>query len=60
VITVPVSGAYQVSMSSNYNGARRPAILWLNGGRAQIIRERETTEDLFRHDRRLAKAEGTG
>jgi diaminopimelate decarboxylase len=60
VITVPVSGAYQVSMSSNYNGARRPAILWLNGGRAQLIRERETTEDLFRHDRRLAKAEGTG
>lgn len=60
VIAVPASGAYQVSMSSNYNGARRPAILWLENGRAQVIRERETTDDLFRRDRRLVKAEGRG
>jgi diaminopimelate decarboxylase len=60
VIAVPVSGAYQVSMSSNYNGARRPAILWLEDGCAQIIREREVPEDLFRLDRRLAKAAGRG
>jgi diaminopimelate decarboxylase len=60
VIAVPVSGAYQVSMSSNYNGARRPAVLWLEAGKAQIIRERETVQDLIRRDHRLAKAEGTG
>jgi diaminopimelate decarboxylase len=60
VIAVPVSGAYQISMSSNYNGARRPAILWLENGHAQIIRKRETADDLFRHDRRLVKEDGTG
>jgi diaminopimelate decarboxylase len=47
-------------MSSNYNGARRPAILWLDDGLAQIIRERETPEDLFQRDRRLVKPAGRG
>jgi diaminopimelate decarboxylase len=60
LIAVPVSGAYQASMSSNYNGARRPAILWLEDGRAQIIRERDTVEDLFCRDRRLVKRAGRG
>jgi diaminopimelate decarboxylase len=60
VIAVPISGAYQISMSSNYNGARRPTILWLENGHAQVIRERETPEDLFRRDRRLAKADRSG
>jgi diaminopimelate decarboxylase len=56
LVAVPVSGAYQLSMGSNYNGARRPAVLWLDGaggdqpGRARLIRQRETVEDLFRRD----------
>jgi len=29
LIAIPMSGAYQLSMSGNYNGARRPAVLWL-------------------------------
>jgi len=49
------SGAYQLSMASNYTGACRPAVDWLEGGRAQLIQERQTPEDLFRRDRRLAK-----
>lgn len=49
-IAVPVSGAYQLSMGSNYNGARRPAVLWLDQGRATLIQRRETLEDLFRRD----------
>ena len=32
LIAIPVSGAYHLSMSSNYNGARRPAVLWLEEG----------------------------
>jgi diaminopimelate decarboxylase len=49
-IAIPVSGAYQLSMSSNYNGARRPAVAWLEQGRAQLIQRRETTDDLLRRD----------
>ena len=58
VVAVPVSGAYQLSMASNYNGARRPAVLWVEKGHHQMIRERESPEDLFRLDRRLVKPKG--
>ncbi len=50
LIAVPVSGAYHLSMSSNYNGARRPAVVWLEQGRARLIVQRETVEDLSRRD----------
>jgi diaminopimelate decarboxylase len=53
LIAVPVSGAYHLSMASNYNGACRPAVLWLQAGEAHLIREREQVEDLFRRDRPL-------
>jgi diaminopimelate decarboxylase len=59
LVAVPVSGAYQVSMSSNYNGARRPAVIWLDHGESQLIQARETTKDLFRRDFRLVKPAGT-
>jgi diaminopimelate decarboxylase len=50
LIAVPVAGAYQLSMSSNYNGARRPAVVWLERGRARLIQRRETVEDLLVRD----------
>jgi diaminopimelate decarboxylase len=49
-IAVPVSGAYQLSMGSNYNGARKPAVVWLDRGQVQLIQRREQIEDLFRRD----------
>jgi diaminopimelate decarboxylase len=49
-VAVPVSGAYHLSMSSNYNGARKPAVLWILGGRASLIQRRETPEDLTSRD----------
>lgn len=49
-VAVPVSGAYQLSMGSNYNGARKPAVLWLDEGRASLIQRRETLDDLLRRD----------
>ena len=52
-IAIPVSGAYQLSMSSNYNGARRPAVVWLEEGRARLIQRRETSDDLLRRDQGL-------
>lgn len=49
-IAVPVSGAYQLSMGSNYNGARKPAVVWLDGSGAHLILRRETAEDLISRD----------
>ena len=53
LIAVPVSGAYHLSMGNNYNGALKPAVLWLEQGQAYLIQERETLDDLIRRDRRL-------
>ncbi len=50
LIAIPVSGAYHLSMSSNYNGARRPAVVWLEESCARLIVQRETTDDLTRRD----------
>ncbi|MCJ7435908.1 MAG: diaminopimelate decarboxylase [Anaerolineales bacterium] len=50
LIAIPVAGAYHLSMSSNYNGARRPAVLWLEEGNVRLIVRRETEEDLLRRD----------
>ena len=41
LLALPVSGAYQLSMSSNYNMASRPAVLWLEDGRAEVMQRRE-------------------
>lgn len=43
------AGAYCFTMASNYNSRYRPAeVLWKDG-RAQLIRKRETFEDLIRN-----------
>lgn len=50
LIAVPTSGAYHLSMASNYNGALRPTVLWLQNSRARVIQEREKLENLFCRD----------
>ena len=50
LIAIPVAGAYHLSMSSNYNGARRPAVLMLDGENIGLIQRRETVEDLLKRD----------
>jgi diaminopimelate decarboxylase len=50
LLAIPVSGAYQLSMSSNYNGAYRPAVAWLEAGKAELIVRREVASDLCRRD----------
>ncbi len=50
IVAVPVAGAYQLNMGSNYNGARKPAVLWLNRGKAQLIQRRETLDQLIQRD----------
>jgi len=53
-LAVPVSGAYHLSLASNYNGARRPAVVWVADGRAALIQARETPADLTRRDAPMA------
>jgi diaminopimelate decarboxylase len=48
-IAIPVAGAYHLSMSSNYNGARRPAVVWLEESNARLIIQRETVLDLLKN-----------
>jgi len=42
------AGAYGFSMTSNYNSRFRPAEVWVRNGKAELIRERETMEDILR------------
>jgi diaminopimelate decarboxylase len=47
LLAVPATGAYTLAMASNYNGVPRPAAVLVRGGRATVIRRRETVEDLL-------------
>jgi diaminopimelate decarboxylase len=50
LLAIPISGAYHLAMGSNYNGARKPAVIWLNQGQATLIQRRESLEDLVARD----------
>jgi diaminopimelate decarboxylase len=47
VLAVPVTGAYTLAMSSNYNGVPRPAAVLVRDGEVRLIRRRETVDDLL-------------
>jgi diaminopimelate decarboxylase len=47
LLAVPATGAYTLSMASNYNGVPRPAAVLVGGGEVRLIRRRETVEDLI-------------
>jgi diaminopimelate decarboxylase len=51
ILAVPATGGYTLAMASNYNGVPRPAAVLVGGGDAQLIRRRETVEDLLRFER---------
>jgi diaminopimelate decarboxylase len=50
LIVIPVTGAYNYSMSSNYNRVPRPAMVMVSDGNASEMIARETYEDLAAHD----------
>jgi diaminopimelate decarboxylase len=50
LIAVPVTGAYCLTMSNNYNGALRPPVVFVNQGSARIVQRRETYDDLLARD----------
>ncbi len=50
LVCLPATGAYGVSMASNYNGVTRPAVVFVDGGRARLVTRRETYDDLIARD----------
>lgn len=50
IMAVLSTGAYNYSMSSNYNRIPRPAVVMVNGKNSRVIVKRETYEDLIRND----------
>lgn len=48
ILAIKNCGAYGYSMASNYNSRPRPAEVFVINGTAQLIRQRETLEDLLR------------
>lgn len=50
VLAVPATGAYTLALGSTYNGVPRPAVVLVAGGKARLIRRRETVEDLLRFE----------
>ncbi|PZV04933.1 MAG: diaminopimelate decarboxylase [Leptolyngbya sp.] len=49
-LVIPATGAYNYSMSSNYNRIPRPAAVLVNHGEINLILQRETYDDLIRQD----------
>ena len=59
VLAVLDTGAYGYSMASNYNRNPRPAVVFCEDGRSQLVVERESYVDLTRLDRSLEVPEKT-
>ena len=47
ILCLPATGAYCLTMASNYNGIPRPAVLLVKDGAARVMRRRETLDDLL-------------
>ncbi len=53
LVAILDTGAYGMSLSSNYNSRPRPAEVLVEGKRARLIRRRETIRDLVQPEKRL-------
>ncbi len=50
ILAVFTTGAYNYSMSSNYNRIPRPPVVFVKGGTHRIAVKRETYEDILKND----------
>lgn len=50
ILCVEATGAYNYSMSSNYNRICKPAVVMLCDGERKVVVKRESFEDLIRND----------
>ncbi len=51
LLLVFATGAYNYSMSSNYNRVVKPAMVLVNEGEAEVIIQRENFDDIVRNDK---------
>jgi len=49
ILAIKNAGAYGFSMASNYNSRLRPAEVLILNGKPHLIRQRETFEDILKH-----------
>ncbi len=54
LLAVMSAGAYGFTMSSNYNSRPRVAEIMVDGSRYQVVRQRETIEQLFENESMLS------
>ena len=47
LVVMPATGAYAYTLSNNYNGALKPAIVFAADGEARLVTRRETYDDLL-------------
>ena len=59
ILSVLATGAYGYAMASNYNRNPRPAVVFVENGKHQLVVARETYADLtaLDHDYRLEKSD---
>jgi len=50
IIAVLATGAYNYSMSSNYNRLQKPAVVFVKDGASRVAVKRETLDDIIRND----------
>jgi diaminopimelate decarboxylase len=50
LLAVPATGGYTLAMASNYNALPRPAAVLVGDGDAELLRRRETTDDLLAYE----------
>ncbi|MDQ0194509.1 diaminopimelate decarboxylase [Paenibacillus wynnii] len=58
LLAVACTGAYNYSMASNYNRIRRPAVVFVQNGRSDLVVRRESHSDIVANDivpERIAK-----
>jgi diaminopimelate decarboxylase len=50
ILAVAVTGAYNYSMSSNYNRVPKPAMVSVSNGKEKLVIKRETYEDIIKNE----------
>lgn len=50
ILSIQNAGAYGITMANQYNSRKRPAEVLIMNGKAQLIRRRDTIEDLYRNE----------
>lgn len=58
LLAVPATGAYCVSLSSNYNHVPRPPVVAVSDGRSRVIVRGESIDDLLARDAGISTNEG--